>query len=711
MNSFMPFWLMMPAFLASAAALGLFTILVVKKGASPFHRSVAAVLGAVGLIQLGNGLGWWDAADALEWRRFGFVFELLFPAALQYVGLVFLKSSTGEERGARWRAHGVSSLALVFAILAFSGPIYVQAIMEDGRSALTLGPLGRVAYVFIVLSLTVGLAQLEHILRVTRDPLRYQIKFVLIGLGGLAGYGIYQASQLLMVPVWNPDFVLVGALATLISLGLMAFGFGRLRLREVRAKVYVSPQVLYGSVTFLVIGLYLLSVGLVGEVIRHTGEPLSGGLSILVIFVSILALVVVLFSRAAHAAVRQFIARHFYRSKYDYRAKWLEVMEAFGLCVSSEEVLDRLIDLLGRTFGASRLSIWIRCEADGRYHQVRSVNTESAPRPLEETHPLIAKLMESDDPVEVDKLRVPDEETSTVSSDSDADTSEAWLATHVLLCVPIRSEPELIGFITLNRQFQGAEYGQDDFDLLRAIAHHAGMLLALAKMAEDKSAASELEALHRFSAFCLHDLKNLAAKLSLVMQNAQLHGQEPAFQQAAMRTVAGTVEQMMALITKLSLKSRPPGVAEAVDVPRLIAETVNSMNGGLRVAVNSTCGQPAAVRIVKDQLQQVVLNLILNAQQEMQGKRTPPEGSDICIDTEQRNGSVIITISDRGPGISEERIQTLFQPFKSTKSNGLGLGLYQCKRIIEEHGGSIRIRSEAGRGTQVRIELPAAAPS
>jgi putative PEP-CTERM system histidine kinase len=710
LNSFMSYWLMMPAFLASAAALGLFTILVIKKGASPFHRSVAAALGAAGLIQLGNGLGWGDAAHALEWRRFGFVFELLFPAALQYVGLVFLKSSTGEERGARWRAGAVSSLALAFAILAFSGPIYVQAIMEDGRSALTLGPLGRVAYVFIVLSLTMGLAQLEHVLRVTRDPLRYQIKFVLIGLGGLAGYGIYQASQLLMVPVWNPDFVLVGALATLISLGLMAFGFGRLRLREVRVKVYVSPQLLYGSVTFLVIGLYLLSVGLVGEVIRHTGQPLSSGLSILVVFVSILALVIVLFSRAAHATVRQFIARHFYRSKYDYRAKWLEVMEAFGLCASSEEVLDRLIELLGRTFGASRLSIWIRCEADGQYHQVRSLNTESAPRPLEETHPLIAKLMESDNPVEIDKLRVSDEETPTVYSDSHADTSEAWLATHVL-CVPIRSEPELIGFITLNRQFQGAEYGQDDFDLLRAIAHHAGMLLALAKMAEDKSAASELEALHRFSAFCLHDLKNLAAKLSLVMQNAQLHGQEPAFQQAAMRTVAGTVEQMMALITKLSLKSRPPGVAEAVDVPRLIAETVGSMNGGLRVAVNSTCDQPAAVRIVKDQLQQVVLNLILNTQQEMQGKRTHHEESDICIDTEQSNGSVIITISDRGPGISEERIQTLFQPFKSTKSNGLGLGLYQCKRIIEEHGGSIRIRSEAGRGTQVRIELPAATSS
>src|SRR4029077_15332240 len=103
-----------------------------------------------------------------------------------------------------------------------------QATTESGRSALVLGPLGRVAYVFIVLALTLGLAQLEHILRVTRDPLRYEIKYVLSGLGGLAGCGVCQASQLLMVPAWNADFVLVGALASLISLGLMMFGFARL---------------------------------------------------------------------------------------------------------------------------------------------------------------------------------------------------------------------------------------------------------------------------------------------------------------------------------------------------------------------------------------------------------------------------------------------------------------------------------------------------
>ena len=107
----------------------------------------------------------------------------------------------------------------------------------------------------------------------------------------------------------------------------------------------------------------------------------------------------------------------------------------------------------------------------------------------------------------------------------------------------------------------------------------------------------------------------------------------------------------------------------------------------------------------------MLLNLILNAQQELQEKRADSEEPDICITTEQGHGSVIVTITDRGPGIPAAELQTLFQPFKSTKSGGLGLGLYQCKRIVEEHGGSIRIRSEVGQGTEVRLELPAAAPA
>jgi signal transduction histidine kinase len=67
---------------------------------------------------------------------------------------------------------------------------------------------------------------------------------------------------------------------------------------------------------------------------------------------------------------------------------------------------------------------------------------------------------------------------------------------------------------------------------------------------------------------------------------------------------------------------------------------------------------------------------------------------------------VVVTVADTGEGIGPADLRTLFQPFRTTKTDGLGIGLYECKRVIEAHGGTIRVESEVGRGTSVRIELP-----
>ena len=72
------------------------------------------------------------------------------------------------------------------------------------------------------------------------------------------------------------------------------------------------------------------------------------------------------------------------------------------------------------------------------------------------------------------------------------------------------------------------------------------------------------------------------------------------------------------------------------------------------------------------------------------------------------NGSIEIHVTDTGPGIPPEDMDKLFQPYFSTKKGGTGLGLPTSRRIIEEHGGSLRVHSEPGRGTDFIITLPLA---
>jgi putative PEP-CTERM system histidine kinase len=281
-------------------------------------------------------------------------------------------------------------------------------------------------------------------------------------------------------------------------------------------------------------------------------------------------------------------------------------------------------------------------------------------------------------------------------------------ASGAALCFPIRAQGQFTAFVALGKQPHGEAYGTDDCDLLHGIAHHVGALLSHASLAEERQASAELEALHRFSVFCLHDLKNLAARLSLVAQNAENHGRDPVFQESAMRTVTDTAKKMTALMSKLSLKSFTSplaGAHEMVELSALINEIVASIRGEGMVRLHVAGGPVQPVMAVRDQIHQVLLNVVLNAKQAI------GEKGDIAVAIEQSNGSVVVTVDDTGSGIPSSMLGSLFRPSQSSRPGGLGIGLYQCKQIVEAHRGTIQIRSQAGKGTQVRIELPLSRPS
>ena len=170
----------------------------------------------------------------------------------------------------------------------------------------------------------------------------------------------------------------------------------------------------------------------------------------------------------------------------------------------------------------------------------------------------------------------------------------------------------------VGKQAHGEPYDTDDCDFLSGIAHYVGALLSHACLSEERQASAELEALHRFSVFCLHDLKNLAARLSLIAQNVGSHGQDPSFQASAMRTVADTAKQITALVSKLSLKSFEPVTAkplELVDIPALVEEVVAPLSGAETVPIDVRGGPVSPVFGIREQVHQVFLNVVLNAKQ------------------------------------------------------------------------------------------------
>lgn len=673
--------------LAVSTCLVLALTIGVKGWASHFHRSVVGVLlGAAGVC-----VGEWVVSVPQAVSGLGsvlcFISELLLVVMLFHAVTEFDRElDRGSKRTRYWR------YMLAITAVGLSIWIVVVLMLDAGESRDRLiggmGLTGNVTYLFLVIIYVVSIAYLEGLLRTLRDPVLYQLKFVLIGLVALAGFRIFALSQTVFQQGQRLDAATNG-LAILMVIGLVAYGFMRAKFQSLTERIYISPKVLSGSLTFLVVGLYLFGVGAVSQIVRSLGVSFGVALSVLFVLLALMGLMILVLSRSSRMTLRTMVARNFYRSKYDYRAQWLEVTEVFRERDSVDAIWDGLLGLLSRTFSAGRISVWHKIEADGRFHQMRSTNTESPPEPLGTSHGLIQRLAGEDVPVDLAVVGLPLHDNFVRD-------------TQAVLCAPIHSEAELIGFIALSSEVAGLSYEQDDRDLLKAIAHHVGVLLAHARLSEERQSSAELEALHRFSAFCLHDLKNLAARLSLVAQNAEHHGHDPAFQESAMRTVKDTTHKITTLMSKLSAKSAVPSLAgtwEQVELSGLIEEIVAPLRGG-RVRWHISTETTQSIAVIREEINQVLLNVMLNAKQAIS------EEGDIWITLSRVPGFAVVTIEDTGCGISQERLRPLFQPAQSSRPGGLGIGLFQCHQIVEAYGGVIQIQSELGRGTTVRIEFP-----
>jgi signal transduction histidine kinase len=149
---------------------------------------------------------------------------------------------------------------------------------------------------------------------------------------------------------------------------------------------------------------------------------------------------------------------------------------------------------------------------------------------------------------------------------------------------------------------------------------------------------------------------------------------------------------------------RPDLQLETLDLNDLVGDMIDfyspqAHSHSLTVR-QSLAKTPLTCRVDAGAVKQVLLNLFINAQQAMD------TGGDLMIRTARRGPCAVVQVNDTGRGIAPERLATLFRPYQSSRSTGMGLGLATAKKIIEAHEGSISVHSEPGKGTSFTILLP-----
>src|SRR5712671_3260610 len=290
------------------------------------------------------------------------------------------------------------------------------------------------------------------------------------------------------------------------------------------------------------------------------------------------------------------------------------------------------------------------------------------------------------------------------------------------LIVPLLKDNEIVGTITLGRK-QGQPFTYKQISLFRDFAAQATIALESTRLERQcreaqmaLAHANRVATMGQLTASITHEVNQpIAAAVTYALAARRfLSADPPNFREVddALSLIvkegnrAGeVVERVRALVKKVPARKHAVAIDDAILEVIALTRT-EAANNSVSVRTQFAEGLP---RIQGDrvQLQQVMLNLIVNAIQAMSGIGEGTRELQISIDAVPSEGGVRVGVRDTGPGLSPESRSRLFEPFYTTKPEGMGMGLSICRSIIEAHGGRLWAIACEPQGALFQFTIPA----
>ena len=535
-----------------------------------------------------------------------------------------------------------------------------------------------------------GMLLVEQLYRNKPEQERWSIKFACLGIGAMFAYDFYMYSDAMLFHEINADIWAARGAVNALTVPLIAVSVAR--STSWSSELAVSRRVMFHSAALFGSAIYLLTMGSAGYYLRYFGGTWGSVMQVTFLFGALILLVGILFSGSFRAWLKVFISKHFYSYNYDYREEWLRFTAT--LSQHGPGLGDRTIQAVAALVESPGGLMWIRRDG-GRFEP--AANWQLAPSDIVETAdaPLCQFLDSKQWVIDLQEYRDAPAKYDNVAM-------PAWLLAYprAWLVVPLTMQGRLFGFMLLLQPRSAIKLNWEVIDLLKIAGSQAASYLAQYDAANALMVARQFESFNRMSTFVVHDLKNLVSQLSLLMSNAERHKHNPEFQNDMIETVNFSVQKMKLLLQKLS-RSVAPENPLPLPIERLLHQAV-----ALKAAF-----EPRPVLQVRDpgltvladweRLERVVGHLIQNAIE-----ATARDGK-VGIELARRGDSVLIRITDSGEGMSEEFIrERLFKPFESTKSAGMGIGVFESQEYIQELGGVLDVTSEPEHGSTFTISLP-----
>jgi putative PEP-CTERM system histidine kinase len=697
---------MISPFLPFAAAIFSLSLafgsLLLKKP-SPAKYWFFAGMAVLGIDSLLTGLilRTTELSEVLERLTLGLMVKSFVPAAWLGFSLIY---SRGDYRESLTRSKILLAIVALLPMgltLGFRRELLevVAAGPAGNELQLRFSAIAKLLNVVLLVALVWILMNLEQTFRSAVGTMRWRIKFVVLGLAVIFGAHLYVRSQALLFSTYDLHLSGVESGALMIGCVFLVVAYVRVGFPEV--DVYPSRVFLGSSVTALIAGGYLIVVGILAKIVRRFGGAESFQFQAFVVLLGMAGLALLLLSDRFRQRIHSFVGRHFARAQHDSVRIWTDFSRRLASVKDQTGLAAAGARLVSDTFEVLSVTIWLVDDQKGQLIGAASTASQAgktiAANPVAKmASTVVAGLRARSSPFDLEKVNEPwAEELRQLNPTTFPKGGDRW-------CVPLGAGQQTLGALVLADRVNGAGYTVEELLLLQCIADQVTSVLLNLRLASEVARGREMEAFRTMSAFFVHDLKNTASALNLMLRNLPVHFDDPAFREDALRSIGNTAQRIEEMIGRLSaLRQRPACNPVEADLNLLVSEVLDRVEGMPHVELIRELKPLPRILADREQIQSVVNNLVLNARDAL--------GSEgrIHVRTEHIDSSVVLTVMDNGCGMSAAFMKdSLFRPFQSTKKKGLGIGMFQSHMIVETHGGEIRVESDSGKGSTFWVTLP-----
>ena len=596
--------------------------------------------------------------------------------------LVGIRQMAGLLAGLRTAAYVLWVALALYCLLPATGLLQVAALPFSNN----------VPLVGVLVLALAGVVFLEQIYRNVEPGKRWALKFLVIALGVLFAYDIFLYSYAVLYRQFNLSAWAARGFIDALAVPLLLVAAAR--NPKWSLDVGVSRRAVFYSTSLMVIAFYILATAIGGYYVRLYGGDWGKVAEITLVCFAVLGAALIAVSGQARSHLRVFLHKNFFSFRHDYREEWLRLTATMS--TGEMELPLRALRAMAQTMDSPAGVLFVRGEADDFVLEAQ-LNMPAPPDlRLAAGSPALEFMRErrwiydldQPPPLGDERLRAP----ASLSS-----LPRAWLI------VPLVLEDRLIAFVVLAQARARRTFDWEDIDLLRAAGSQVASTLAQAANAQRLAEARQFEGFNRLTAFLMHDLKNVAAQQSLLLQNAERHKHNPAFVDDMLTTVANSVQRISLLLEQLRGEAKP-GSRGRVPLAAVLEKTLDECRGQSPQPDYQPATEELWVHADIEQLATVLGHVVRNAQDAAQAH------GHVTLRVQRAAGDAAIDIEDDGAGMDGEFIRSrLFKPFFTTKaSKGMGIGAYQAREYVHSLGGAMSVRSTPGQGSVFTIRLPLA---